>query len=323
MIIFFMMTLLLGNADFLHAQIQTSKFGIGLLVGGAKLIGDIENTNTAFTAGLILRYNPFPFFAISTNSTYGTMTSGLDAFKSNVFNTTLSGTFFFLPNSKYRPFLTFGLSNFYYATKDGSGHQLYETNGSAIAGWETAFQMGVGFELFTGKQWAINTFGDYMFSRGDGLDGIKQGQNTGFFRGLIGLIHYFKKNNKTKDEDKYSESWRHIKNHLDFDEVNNSPLPTTENALNSKTLTKSNLFSEGIYFMTGSSIIHEKSRPQLNKIYRYLLANPDEEIELSALNKNHVKLTPNQEMIYARAKSIKIYLVNLGIKPSRIIINKN
>ncbi len=105
----FVFSFMLTNLEITNAQSE-QKFGLGVLAGGSKLAGDIENTNTAFTGGFLMRWTPIPFFAITAKATYGRMTSGLNEFKTSVFNTRLSGTIFLFPESRYRPFVNFGLS---------------------------------------------------------------------------------------------------------------------------------------------------------------------------------------------------------------------
>ncbi len=321
-IIFIALTILFSHASLVKAQTTNIKFGVGLLVGGSKLFGDIENTNTNFTGGIILRYSPFPFLAISASSTYGTMISGVDDIKTKVLNTGLSGTLFLFPLSKYRPFLTLGLSNFHYSTKDVNNQQFYYKDGSAVSGWERALQVGIGFEFFTGKKWAINTFGNYMITGIDDLDAINQGRNDGFFSGMIGLIHYFHKDKKTIDDNNFNKRWKYEKESIEVDEIK-SDKSTLEKNKETAAKTKENLFSYGIYFEPGSAIIQNRSKPQLVNIFKYLSANPEEEIELLASNDINTSNKFENNIIYERAKAIKTYLVNLGINPGRIIIDSN
>ena len=173
-------------------------------------------------------------------------------------------------------------------------------------------QIGAGFELFTGKRWAINTMGNYNITRVDDLDAISQGGNDGFFHGLIGLVHYFKTGKKIKGE-KFSRS-----------DVSERPVAEEKNAEPGKIQTIQNTppdqFTNGIYFERGTATLSPKSRKQLHEIYRYLDTHPDEELELLGVGSEN---QAENELILARANAVKIYLINLGIKSEKIIINTN
>ncbi len=311
--VFYISILLLSHATFLSAQSKNSEFGIGLVVGGSKLQGDVENTNMGLTGGLMLKYAPTPRLALTALAAYGQMTTGLNAIRTDLLSASLLGSLFILPNSNIRPFLSVGLSRFHYSTKDGNGQQLYRGNGSPISAWKSALQFGVGVELCTGKRWAINTMGNYNITRVDELDAIAGGTTDGFFHGFIGLVHYFKTGKNTRDE-KFSR--RNFPQTAPVEEKR-----TPESNLNSTTQSApSDQFANGIYFESGSANLLAKSRDQLHKIYRYLYTHPDEELELLGVNGAHQS---EHKLILEQANAVKAYLVNLGIKSEKIIIKAN
>jgi len=365
-----------------NAQSPRRTLGIGLMVGGARLSGDVEKNNIGLTGGLMIRLTPLSFFALNAQTSYGRMTTGFNAIKTNVLNVTYSGTLFLLPSKKFSPFLSLGYSNFHFAAKDGDNNQLLRPNGSPISGWQQALQTGFGFEFFVDDAWAINTSIDYFFSHSDELDAIKQGKNDGFFNGLIELIHYFKKSSEFEDSESSSRTWQTIQENAKVEEItsNNeeqsleheyispvetkstvivkdednlaaekeSPnpftihdsqinLPKEQSSLNenineantSRNLNEDSLNSrqndepvpKGISFEPGSAKILENSVQKLREIYKYLIEDPEAVIEMygfiddSGGNKKYDK-----KLAIQRAKSVKTYLVNLGIKPNRIII---
>ncbi|MCH7754892.1 outer membrane beta-barrel protein [candidate division KSB1 bacterium] len=312
-IVFYISILLLSQAAFLSAQFNNSELGIGLLAGGSKLQGDVENTNMGLTGGLMLKYAPIPRLALTALAAYGQMTTGLNAIKTDLLSASLLGSLFILPNSNIRPFLSIGLSRFHYSTKDGNGQQLYRTNGSPISAWKSALQFGVGVELFTGKRWAINTMGNYNITRVDELDAITQGATDGFFHGFIGLVHYFKTSKNTKDEKLTRRDF------LQTAPVEEKRVP--ESNLNSTAQNApSDQFANGIYFERGSANLLAKSRHQLHEIYQYLYAHPDEELELLGVNGAN---QAENKLILEQANAVKSHLVNLGIKPEKIIVKTN
>ena len=97
--VFYISILLLSHATFLSAQFNNSEFGIGLLVGGSKLQGDVENTNIGLTGGLMLKYVPTSRLALTALAAYGQMTTGLNAIKTDLLSTSLLGSLFILPNN--------------------------------------------------------------------------------------------------------------------------------------------------------------------------------------------------------------------------------
>lgn len=311
LVVFGIMMMLLVEAAFRPVQSGDNKFGIGVMVGGSKLQGDIENTNTALTGGLMLRYSPFSFFGFTATSTYGTLTSGLDAFESDIFSLGLSGTIFLAPIKTVRPFMTIGVSGFHYSTTNLDDMEMYRR-------WRSALKFGFGLELFASRNWAINTWGDYTMTRSDELDGVIQGKNDGVIHGMIGLVRYF---NKGRWENDYTTSSQAPGAYrAETEEIATRP---SESAAQPRetTVTKSEAFGRGIQFETGTATILESSKAQLEKIYLYLKDNPEETLTLLASDK---QLTSDQEvnqLIYTRAVAVKTYLVNLGLNPSRIVID--
>jgi len=300
-IVFYINILLLSHAAFLNAQSKNTEFGVGVLVGGSKLHGDIENTNMGLTGGLVLRYGPIPSFAFTATAIYGQMTTGFNAIKTDLLSASLLGTFFILPNNDFRPFVSLGLARFHYTT-----------NRSPISAWKNAVQIGAGFELFTGKRWAINTMGNYNITRVDDLDAIDQGGADGFFHGLIGLVHYFKTGENAKNE-KFTRTDVHQRLVTEGEKAASKNIQTIQK-------TPLDQFTNGIYFERGTATLSPKSRKQLHEIYRYLDTHPDEELELLGVSSENQS---ENELILGRANAVKTYLINLGIKHERIIINTN
>lgn len=331
-----------GNTVRASAQIQRSKLGAGLLLGGSQLKGDIRKDNTNFTGGLILRFTPVPLFSLTATSTYGKMTSGLNAFRTEVIKGSLSGNLFFLPTKRFSPLLTVGLSGLHFVTMDGDEHPLLRLDGTPLSGWETALRLGLGMEVFVAERWAINTTADYYFTQGDELDAINQGKNDGFFQALVGVLHYFKKpKNIRKPEDEHSKPRNKIwetadvskslepKNLLsskalnqDLEKLKTVPIDTTH-PIEQESESKDNeeMVADGIYFEAGTANILKKSSSRLQKIYQSLLENPDNEIILRESKENQYRDENDRRLAYERAKAIKTYLVNLGIKPDRILID--
>ncbi|NIR51945.1 hypothetical protein GWO43_25540 [candidate division KSB1 bacterium] len=65
------------------------------------------------------------------------MTRGLDAFKTEVFNTSISGTIFLHQAPRYRSYLSIGMAYFHYSAKNGNDNQLYYTDGSKVGGHQS------------------------------------------------------------------------------------------------------------------------------------------------------------------------------------------
>lgn len=293
----------------LHAQSAAQKFGIGLLVGGSRLYGDVTNIRASLASGVIFRYKLHPNFAVSVNANYGKLSSAVNAFDTHIFNALFSGSLFLFPKSPYRPFVSLGLSAFHYSTRDGNGRQLMDFNGRPIKGWNGALQFGLGFELFNGANWAFNTMGYYLNTSVDELDGIARGKKDGFAQGFVSLVYYF--DQKPKHEESGSAFRGRHANRIVIEEVRRTN-PASGNTLE--------LFKRSIAFEHNSAEITADSKWHLMKIYRYLIANPDEKIELLG-SKIESACDPNiKALIYSRAVSIKKYLVELGIAPNRIII---
>jgi len=259
-IVFYLSIFLLSHAAFSHAQFKNTEFGAGILLGGSKLQGDVQNTNLGLTGGAMLKYAPIPRFALTATAAYGQMTTGLNAIRTDLLSTSLLGTLFVLPGSNFRPFITLGLARFHYSTKDGAGQQLLRTDGSPVSAWQNAVQFGVGFELFTGKRWAINTMGNYNITRVDELDAITEGATDGFFHGFIGLVHYFKKGETTYDDSLTGKDLP--------DAVPVTQAPTPASGRDSRPETPSDQFANGIYFERGTANLSPRSRKQLHEIFR-------------------------------------------------------
>lgn len=295
----------------LPAQFKNSEFGVGVLVGGSKLRGDIENTNMGFTGGIMLRYSLNPSIAITATGTYGQMTSGLDAIKTNIFSAALLGTYYFIPENYFRPFLSLGLTRFHYSTKDGNGEQLFGNDSSPIKAWKSSLQFGIGFELFTSKRWAINTMGNYNITLVDDLDAIGGGAKDGFFHGFIGLVHYFK-SSKNVGKNAFLPNT----GLTDKAVVEELPsIPETQPDLSEDKASEQ--FANGIHFERGTANLLVKSKKQLHEIYRYLASHPNEVLELLGVTGANRKET---QLVAERAKAVKAYLVNLGIAADRIIV---
>ncbi|MCG8608786.1 hypothetical protein MJD09_27845, partial [bacterium] len=247
-----LLQLLLGCVRHSYAQIETRKFGIGVLAGASRLQGDLQPTSTALTSGLLLRFSPFSFFAISGYATYGTVGSGLNSIKTRMFNASLTGTVFLLPNSRLRPFVSGGWSRFHYDVRNQQGEQVLNSQGSPLGSWQQAFQFGGGLELSIGRNWAINTLADYLVAPVDDLDAIVEGSKDGFMRGLFGVVYYFG-GGKKKDSSANSKRWQR-KLGVSLEQARrDKAADSKQNA--SETLNKSELFSDGIFFEPGGTAI--------------------------------------------------------------------
>src|SRR3990172_11451359 len=126
--ILFIICLLLMISTFqLQAQFKDSSLGIGVMVGGSKLRGDIDNTNAGFTSGILLKYAPVPNFAIAATGTYSKLTSGLDAIKTDLYNASIFASYYFIPYSLFNPLVSLGYSKFYYFTTGENNNLLYNS----------------------------------------------------------------------------------------------------------------------------------------------------------------------------------------------------
>jgi hypothetical protein len=281
LLVILLLQLSFGLVSQSHAQIASRKFAIGVLAGASRLQGDLQPANTALTSGLLLRFNPLSFFAISGYATYGTIGSGLNSIKTRMLNASLAGTFFLLPKGRLRPFVSGGWSMFHYDVRNQQGDQVLNSEGSPLGSWQQAFQFGGGLELFIGQNWAINTVADYLVAPVDDLDGIVEGTKDGFMRGLFGVVYYFG-GGKKKDSGKSSNRWER-KQGISLEQARKDQ-PAQATQLDGQALNKDALFSDGIFFEPGGTAIQERSRKQLVKIHQFLKANPDEIIELKPFN---------------------------------------
>jgi len=301
----------------LKAQYSEKVLGVGVMLGGSKLSGDIENTNAGFTGGFLVRYSPNSNFSFGASTSFGKMTSGLDAIRTEVFNASLFANYFIMPYSLFNPFVSLGFSKFHYWATNEQNSLIRNTNGEAYMGWDSAIELGIGVELAASRDWAVNTIGNYNFTRSDGLDGIVDGGNDGFFKGSVALVRYFDLGNKAANGRKSYRTEHNDREKLGFTQVEETaPAPQTV----PQKQTESKSFSNGISFEPGTAILMNSSTAQLDNIYNFLNANPDEQIEL--VGKTSGSKTTNSKLMIARAKAIKNYLVNKGIAPERIIINE-
>ncbi len=308
---------LLNNFS-LKAQLDDSILGVGAMLGGSKLSGDIENTNAGFTGGFLIRYTPISNFSIGASTSFGKMTSGLDAIKTEVFSTSMFANYFLMPYSLFNPFVTLGYSNFHYWATNEDNNLIRSPDGNAYKGWDSAIQIGVGLELAASRNWAVNTMGNYNFTRNDGLDAIIDGGNDGFFKGTIALIRYFDMSNKAADGRKQYRSNYPSQQKIEATQIEKKNLAPKSKAKSKKAGSKS--FSNGISFEPGTAILMNSSSAQLNNIYNFLSNNSKEQIEL--VGKTTYSKKTNRKLLIARAKAIKTYLVNKGISPHRIIIHE-
>ncbi len=303
----------------LKAQFNDSVLGIGVMVGGSKLSGDIKNTNAGFTGGFLLRYTPITNFSIGASTSFGNMTSGLDAIKTEIFSSSLFANYFIMPYSLFNPFLSLGFSNFHYWASDENNNLIRSSKtGHSFKGWDSAIQIGIGMELAASRHWAVNTMGNYSFTRNDGLDAIVDGSNDGFFKGTVALVRYFDVSGSAGTGRKHFKDYRSSREKMKITQIEKTNLPPKTKTKSEQTGSKS--FSNGISFEPGTAILLNSSTVQLNNIYNFLNNNPNEQIELVGKT-THTKKT-NRKLLIARAKAIKTYLVNKGISTQRIIIHE-
>ena len=282
---------------------QSSKLGLGVLIGGSKLQGDIGRTNTGLTGGVMLRYNVVPFFALSSRTTYGRMSSGLDALNTTMLNTAFSANFFFWPRKRFRPFVFLGFSGLYYSARDENNKQLFYPDGSKVGGLEGGFHLGFGLEILTGKGWALSGSWDYTMTNKDDLEAIVEGSNDAFFSGLLGLTYY-------------PWSGRGPSRPVVQEQAAEVTQVTASRRAAAGTKATPRSASNGISFEPGTAKLRPESEAQLMKIFRYLVTNPREELALfSGAADNEAS-----KLALARARAVKDYLVRLGIRPERILI---
>lgn len=299
------------------AQFKNAQFGVGVHLGGSKLSGDFENTNAGFTTGFLFRYLPIPRLMLSYSGTFGSMTSGLDAIDTNIFQNTFSAAVFLLQNHHIKPFASLGLSTFHYSVKDENDTPLLRDDGTKVSDWASAFQFGLGLELTAGEHWAVNTVLNYNFAKADELDGVVSGKDDGFFNGLVGVVYYFKKNNLERN-DRYAGN--HTGNNATLKE-NKSPAKESKSSVAAQSENpKNKTFSNGVDFEPGSTSLLESSKKQLDKIYEFLINNPEERIELLSSEAIGQIEKKHRQLVVNRAVVIKGYLVEKGIAPGRIIV---
>ncbi|MFQ5707274.1 MAG: OmpA family protein [bacterium] len=379
--------LLLACTSTLFAQSSRGTVGLGVLMGGSILNGDIGNSNTGVAGGLFLRLTPIQPFALQARATYSQMATGFNSINTGLFNASLVGTLFLLPSSRLTPFVNFGLAAFHFDVTDDNNNTFLHADGSPFSGWDRAVQVGFGFEFFVADDWALNATGDYFLTKGDDLDGVNAGTNDNFFNGLIGFVHYFHKR-KAKDtgveftsvsesavesseleEADLADSLAAIlelsapeekvetrpaiatsgarkevgdsdalKALNDFkktfpvdDEISSEkeaetstvPESTQQTASVRKPQEQQEEVPNGVYFEPGTAKILKKSKDYLELIYTYLTDNPEEEIELKDFEESNTDEVVDKQLALERAIAVKVYLVNLGIQPDRIIIVGN
>lgn len=286
---------------------ENSRFGAGFMLGASKLQGDIDNTHAGLTTGLLLSYSPMPRINFSTVGTYGKMTSGLDAIKTDVVGGAFSGSVYVLPHGMLRPYASAGLGYFHYTAKNSEGETFVREDSSKVQDWKTAFQLGIGLEVHAATPWVLTSTVNYNFTPTDELDAISSGKNDGFFQFMVGLVHYFDFGKRAPLAQKGSSEDKQIQNAVDRSQNKESVAATAD---------EEEAYSTGIYFKPGSAELLAKTKKKLDEIYTYLANNPDEKIQLlgPAKNKKH------SDLIVRRALAIKNYLTGLGISADRIIV---
>jgi outer membrane protein OmpA-like peptidoglycan-associated protein len=79
------------------------------------------------------------------------------------------------------------------------------------------------------------------------------------------------------------------------------------------------IFANGIYFESGTAKLLDKSKPQLDKIYKFLKEHPDKRLSLVAMQETG---TRTNTLMYVRARSVQNYLVRMGLDPDRVRVKK-
>jgi len=299
--------LLFGFGNGYSQWFENSRLGAGFMLGASKLQGDIDNTNLGLTTGLMLSYSPMPRLNFSTVGTYGKMTSGLDAIKTDVIGGAFSGSVYVLPHGMLRPFASAGLGYFQYTAKDSEGKTFVREDSSEVQGWKTAFQLGIGLEVHAASPWVLTSSVNYTFMPSDELDAISSGKNDGFFQFMVGLVHYFDFGRRTTLAKEQSPGNDRIQSAAEKRQDKGSVAATAD---------EEEAYSAGIYFKPGSAELLAKTRQKLDEIYTYLVNNPDEKIQLLGPPKNK----KHSELAVQRAQAIKNYLTGLGISAERIIV---
>ncbi len=309
--------IMLGFAVTAQAQLSNGKLGAGVLLGGSKLQGDIEQSGAGLTGGLLLTYSFNPKFSLSATGTYGKMTSGVDAIHTRLLSTAIVGNYYLLPEMPINPFLSFGLSTFQYEATGSRDEALYKPDGSVYKGWEQALQMGLGFELSATKLWTVKTMVNYNFSQGDELDAVDGGSNDGFFKGMVGVIRYFGDEDGWQEDGGRTEAWPQLKRELPVEQVEQAEKPMSRRE---PAPAPQASMGAGIEFQAGTAVLLESSKARLDEVYEFMVANPGETVELLGKSSDQ-QGSVNYQLVVARARSIKAYLVSKGIAPSRILIH--
>jgi len=297
------------------AQFDKNKLGLGIQIGGTKLAGDIQTTNAGLTGGVLATYELTPKVSLSASSSYGKTSSGLDAIYTRIASTTLTGSYNLLPGRAINPFVSLGLAAFHYEATDQNDSAILRNDGSDYTGWSSALQFGLGFQLSPGKQWAVRTVGNYNMTGADELDAISGGSNDGFFKAMIGVIRYLN-DGSARITKRSADNWQDASAPAPVEEVVERDNPVAQAGR------KKNppLSSGGIKFVPGTARLLDASKPELEKLYQFLVDNPDEEIILLGKSSKSQQ-SVNYDLVVARALSIKAYLVRRGVASKRIIVN--
>lgn len=308
----------------LRAQPESREFGLGVLVGGAKMNGDIEKSSMGFHAGAFLEYLPGANVGLSLAANHAGMISGLNAITTSVYGATVSSNLFLASNRPFRPFLTLGFTTLYYSARDQHGARIRRRDGTAYRGWTPALNIGGGLRLNASRQWALNFKLSYNFAKNDGLDGIVAGDKDVFFTAAVALVRRFyselpKLSRAGSSSRRAGKPWQNAHGGLEVEEVTAIKKRQSGNQQNEGTPTT--VFSSDIYFKPGSNILQARSKVQLDRIYQYLKDHPDEGLEL--LRKDPEAMNDTKKALaLARAKAVKRYLVKRGIAAKRVKIGR-
>ena len=356
-----LIALLIVNISCLMAQSPRGKFGLGILLGGSRIYGDLDKATPRLSGGATFRILPVSFLGLTTRFTYNNLRSGLNATNTDLYNASIFASLFLLPKSRFSPFLNLGYSRYYFKT------------GAIIDGvvplskWGDSFLFGGGLELLVANRWAINTTLDYYFAQNDLLDGIVGAKNDGFLTGFLGLMFYFtnsrdevsselfvqtykntqapgstfvRKQNEVsanddreikeiKSQSQIAAALDELENSIQTDtSISHSETEAVSPTSSSSTSNNSQIIQiervpNGLYFKSGSAQILNVSKQKLQKIYEYLTQNPDLKIELKDFRNPEQNSEFDRQIAYRRALAVKNYLVKLGIDPQRLIIKEH
>ena len=102
------------------------------------------------------------------------------------------------------------------------------------------------------------------------------------------------------------------------DDTVKTPLVTVDHCLTKPKLNEP-IRLNNIHYDFDKATIRPDARPELNRLVAYLLDNPNIRVEMSSHTDSRGSDAYNLRLSQQRANSVKAYLVEHGIAPSRIV----